>query len=122
MTDAKFKKIHRLRRHRRVRAKIKGTAEKPRVSVYKSHKYLFVQFIDDEKGSTILSNKIESRTKSKTKTKNTKMEKAFLVGQELAESAKGKGIKKIIFDRGGFKYHGRIKALADGLRKGGFKF
>lgn len=107
-------------RHRRVRAKITGTKDRPRVSVFKSNKHIFIQFIDDQAGKTILSSKVISNKKSKIK--GTKTDKAAKVGGMLAERAKEAGIKEITFDRGGFKYHGRIKAVADSLRKGGIKF
>lgn len=112
------KRTKRIIRHARVRARIKGTAERPRVSVFKSNKHVFVQFIDDEKGKTILSSQIDSSKKGK----GTKTEKAGTIGNELVEKAKEKGIKEIVFDRGGFKYHGRVKAVAEALRKGGLKF
>ena len=108
------------RRHNRVRAKIKGTKSVPRVSVYKSNQNLFVQFIDDTTGKTMLSSKIVAS--KKVKTKATKTDKAATTGETLAGEAKKAGITKIVFDRGGFKYHGRVKALADGLRKGGLEF
>lgn len=119
MKHTKHKKINLYRRHKRVRAKIKGTAERPRVSVFKSNKNIFVQFINDTQGKTILSSKVISAKKSKIK--GTKMEKAAKIGEMLAEKAKELGIKKIVFDRGGFKYHGRVKAIAEGLKKGGVK-
>lgn len=110
---------HRIRRHRRVRSKILGTAQRPRVSVFKSNKHVFVQFIDDGKNKTLISNKVISDSKSKIK--GNKTDKASQIGETLAEKAKEIGIKEIVFDRGGFKYHGRIKAVAEGLRKGGLK-
>ncbi|HXK40932.1 MAG TPA: 50S ribosomal protein L18 [Candidatus Paceibacterota bacterium] len=121
---------HKVMRHKRVRAKVYGTAEKPRVSVFKSNRNVFAQFIDDEAGKTVLSSKVVSDKKSKTSAKGgpasggkiNKTEKAMKIGETLAEQAKEAGIKEVVFDRGGFKYHGRIKAVADGLRKGGIKF
>ena len=117
--DTKKKQLNRTRRHKRVRATIKGTAERPRVSVFKGNRHVFVQFIDDEAGKTVLSNKIVSDSKSKIK--GTKTDKAIKIGEMLADKAKEAGISKAVFDRSGFKYHGRIKAVADGLRKGGLK-
>ena len=116
----KSKQQHRISRHKRVRAKIVGTKERPRVSVFKSNNYVFVQFIDDNLNKTILSNKIISH--KKTKIKGNKTDIAKKIGEMLAEKAKEIGIREAIFDRGGFKYHGRIKAIAEGLRKGGLKF
>lgn len=107
-------------RHTRVRARIFGTAERPRASIFKSNKHIFAQFIDDKTGKTVLSSKIVSV--GKTKIKGTKTHKASKIGEMLAEKAKELGIKEVVFDRGGFKYHGRIKAFAEGLRKGGLKF
>lgn len=114
------KKLHKISRHKRVRAKIKGTGERPRVSVFKSNKHVFIQFIDDKSGKTILSSKIMSDKKSKMK--GTKTHKAGKTAEMLAEKAKEAGVKEVVFDRGGFKYHGRVKAVADSLRKGGLKF
>ena len=99
-----------------------GTLERPRVSIFKSNKNIFVQFIDDTSGKTILSNKLkETKTKAKNKKEN-KTKRAQEIGQVMAGEAEKAGITKIVFDRGGFKYHGRVKAIADGLRKGGIKF
>lgn len=117
--NRKTKQQHREMRHRRVRAKVWGTPDRPRVSVFKSSKHVFAQFIDDKSGRTILSNRVVSGGKNKVK--GTKTEKAMKIGEILAEKAKEVGIKEVIFDRGGFKYHGRIKAVAEGLRKGGIK-
>lgn len=114
------KRQHRVMRHKRVRAKILGTPERPRVSVFKSNRNVFVQFIDDTSGKTVLSSQVVSGKKSKIK--GTKTDKSNKIGEMLAEKAKEKGIKEVVFDRGGFKYHGRIKAVADGLRKGGINF
>lgn len=114
------KQQHRISRHRRVRAKIFGTAQRPRVSVFKSNKHVFVQFIDDNANKTIISSKVVSDNKSEMK--GNKIDKATKIGEMLAEKAKEAGIKEIIFDRGGFKYHGRVRAVAEGLRKGGLNF
>jgi|SRR3989344_961689 len=119
-TNTKSKQLHRLARHKRVRSVIKGTTQRPRVSVFKSNKHLFIQFIDDVTGKTLLSNKVVSS--SKTKTKGNKTDVATKIGEALADKAKEAGIKEIVFDRGGFKYHGRVKAFAEGLRRGGIKF
>lgn len=115
------KRQHRETRHRRVRAKVLGTAERPRVSVFKSNKNIFVQFIDDASGRTLLSNQVSEKGAKTKKIKVSKTEKAIKIGETLAEEAKKAGIVEVVFDRGGFKYHGRVKAIADGLRKGGVK-
>ncbi|MCX6701919.1 MAG: 50S ribosomal protein L18 [Candidatus Zambryskibacteria bacterium] len=106
----------RIRRHTKIRAKISGTNKIPRLAVFKSNKHISVQLIDDENAVTIAS--VHSReVKGKTMT-----EKAVLVGESIAEKAKTKKIKSVVFDRGGFIYTGNIKAVADGARKGGLKF
>ncbi len=114
------KRQYRIRRRNNIRAKIKGTIEIPRISVFRSNRHMFIQIIDDSTGKTILSNSIESRTKNKAK--GAKTEVAALIGETIAQKAKEAGISKVVFDRGGFKYHGRVKALADGLRRGGLIF
>ncbi len=114
------KRQYRTRRRNSIRAKVRGTIEIPRVSVFRSNRHMFVQIIDDSTGKTILSNSIEPKTKNKAK--GAKTETAALIGEIIAQKAKEAGISKVVFDRGGFKYHGRVKALADGLRKGGLQF
>lgn len=115
----KIKRQHRLGRHKRVRAKINGSSKRPRIAVFKSNRHVFVQFIDDTVGKTILSSKIISAKNKKAK--ETKTTEASLVGEMLAGKAKEIGINEAVFDRGGFKFHGRVKAIADGLKKGGIK-
>lgn len=100
-----------------MRAKVKGNAEKPRLSVFRSNRHVFAQLIDDVKCITIAS---ASDLKIKGKTKKT--ERAKVVGGELAKIAKEKKIEKVVFDRGGCKYHGRIKAVAEGAKEGGLIF
>ncbi|MBS1893202.1 MAG: 50S ribosomal protein L18 [Actinobacteria bacterium] len=108
----------RLRRRRRVRARVTGTAERPRLSVYRSNKGIFAQLIDDRKGHTLAAvNWIEPDLKSLTA--SAQAQKA---GELLAERAKAAGIETCVFDRGGYQYHGRVKALAEGDREGGLKF
>ncbi|HLC87645.1 MAG TPA: 50S ribosomal protein L18 [Patescibacteria group bacterium] len=103
-------------KHKRVRKNIFGTAEKPRVAVFKSGQHIYAQIIDDNKSITIVA---ESDLKIKG---GTKTEKATKVGETLAQKAVKAKITKIIFDRGGFSYHGRVAAVAEGLRKGGLQF
>lgn len=119
--NSKEKKQHRINRHKRVRAKIQGSLNRPRVAVFKSNRHVFVQFIDDTVSKTLLSSKIISVKKIKGKSVGTKTAKAGLTGEMLAEKAKELGINEAVFDRGGFKFHGRVKAIADGLKKGGIK-
>ncbi len=105
-----------IRRHARVRAKVRGVVSRPRLSVSRSTKHIQAQLIDDEKGVTIFG---VSDIKVK---KGTKQERAAHVGAEVAKKALEKGIKKIVFDRGGRRYHGRVKALADAAREAGLEF
>jgi len=109
-----------LRRKRRVRAKIKGTATRPRISVFRSNKYIYAQAIDDEKGVTLAS--FSSLVwRKKTGKKLRKTEEARLVGLELGKILKEKGITEAVFDRGCYQYHGRVAAVCEGLREGGIK-
>ena len=108
----------RLRRRRRVRAKVSGTAERPRISVFRSNRGIFAQLIDDDSGRTLASvNWTESELRGLGR-----MEQAARAGTLLAERAKAAGVETAVFDRGGYKYHGRVKALADGAREGGLRF
>ena len=112
-------------RHKRIRVKIKGTANIPRVSVFRSNRHLFAQVIDDAAGKTLVSvHDIRAKKGKHEDIPQTggKTAGAALLGETLALEAKKAGISKIVFDRGGFKYHGRIKAFAEGLRRGGLKF
>lgn len=110
-----------LRRARiRRRSKAFGTAERPRLSVFRSNKQIYAQIIDDEEGKTLAS--CSSRSKDVSSQPLSKIEVGKEVGKKLAEIAKSKGIEKVVFDRGGFKYHGRVKALAEGAREGGLIF
>lgn len=112
----------RQRRHLRIRKKIVGTKEKPRLSLYKSLKNLFVQLVDDESHSTILTvSTLDKEFKEKVKYGGN-IKAAELLGEIVVKKAKEKNIEKIVFDRGGYLYHGRVKTLAEGLRKGGLKF
>ncbi len=121
MNRNKAKQSNRIKRHKRVRAKIQGSSKRPRVAVFKSNQYIYVQVIDDEVGKTLVSVSNYSGKKSKAKTKTKKSEGASKTGEVLAEKMKGMGIAEAVFDRGGFKFHGRVKAVADSLRKGGIK-
>jgi large subunit ribosomal protein L18 len=112
------KRQQRLRRRRRVRARITGTAARPRLSVYRSNKGVFAQLVDDGKGHTVAAvNWIEPELRKLTAT-----EQAKKAGELLAERAKAAGVETCVFDRGGYQYHGRVKALADGAREGGLAF
>jgi large subunit ribosomal protein L18 len=104
----------------RIRTKISGTAQKPRLSVFRSNTDIYVQLIDDVNGVTLVA--ANSRQKDVAATEGTKIEKSVVVGKALAEKAKALGIEVCVFDRGGYLYHGRVKAIADGAREGGLKF
>lgn len=102
--------------HKRVRRKISGTPERPRMNIYRSNKSIYVQMIDDVAGETLAA------ACSKDATTGTKTEQAKAVGIAVAERAKAAGISKVVFDRGGYLYHGRVKAVAEGAREGGLDF
>jgi len=109
-----------LKRKKRVKVNIFGTKDRPRMSVYRSNKSLYVQIIDDALGKTVVAlsiKKLEKEIKGKTK-----VEAGYLLGEKIAEMAKKKKITKVIFDKSGYKYHGRVKAVAEGARKGGLIF
>ena len=116
MNKVKQKNQRLERRHKRVRVKVSGTAERPRLSVYRGLTHIYAQLIDDTKGLTLASAKDLEVKGGKTKT-----EKAFEVGKLLGERAKAKNITEAVFDRGIFRYHGRVKAVADGAREAGLK-
>jgi len=106
------------RRHRRVRGKIAGTAERPRLAVFRSNRGIFAQLIDDESATTLAS----ASWKALGGFSGSKTEQAHEVGKALAEAAKARGIESCVFDRAGYLYHGRVKALAEGAREGGLQF
>ncbi len=115
-------RIARKRRHRRVRAKIAGTADRPRLNVFRSLGNIYAQVIDDVAGHTLVSaSTIDRELRGKLNGKS-KTEAAKMVGELVARRAQAAGIKQVVFDRGGYKYHGRVKALADGAREAGLKF
>ena len=108
----------RQRVHNRIRAKMQGTAERPRLNVYRSLNHIYAQVIDDAQGTTLVS---ASTVAAKAKSGGN-VAAAKEIGKQVAERAKEKGIKKVVFDRGGYLYHGRVKALADAAREGGLQF
>jgi len=108
----------RQRVHKRIRAKLSGTSERPRLNVYRSLNHIYAQLIDDMEGRTVVS---ASTREAKIKTGGN-VAAAKEIGKKLAEKAKAKGVTKVVFDRGGYLYHGRIKALADAAREAGLKF
>jgi len=122
MMSARDSKAMREIRHRRVRRKIGGTTSPPRLSVFRSLNHIYAQVIDDSKGQTLVSmSSLDSQVRSKTDGMG-KSKKAEIVGTLLAEKALNKGIKQVVFDRGGYKYHGRVRALAEAARKAGLEF
>ncbi len=121
MTTSK-RALARQRRHARVRKRLSGTRECPRLSVYRSIEHIYAQIIDDENGVTLVSaSTIDKKVKFLVQDKS-KLEQAQIIGETVAERALEAGIKQVVFDRGGFKYHGRVKALAEASRKTGLNF
>jgi len=129
--NPKEKKEKRERRHRRVRGKISGTAAKPRLSVFRSYRHIYAQLIDDEKGKTLAAvsdldlgkaGKKAAGKKSSSKKEGEKKEIGYEVGKLIAQEAAKLKVTEVIFDRGGYKYHGRVRRLAEGAREGGLKF
>ena len=130
------KQIKRHRRHKRVRAKIFGTKERPRLCVFKSNKHIYAQLVDDDKGRTLVGASDLELKKPKTppqrgearsmklsgKNQRPKTDVAKEIGKLIAQKAQDLKIEEVVFDRGGYQYHGRVKALADGAREGGLKF
>ncbi|MEI7480162.1 MAG: 50S ribosomal protein L18 [bacterium] len=114
ITNQKTAKIE--KRHNRIRAKIDGTSERPRLAIFRSNKFIYAQVIDDTKGKTLVA-----ATSAKAKGK-TFIERSKETGVEIAKLAKAAGVTKVVFDRGGFSYIGKVKALADGAREGGLIF
>lgn len=120
----KSRGLQRKRRHYRVRNKIEGTAERPRLVVFRSLKNIEGQIVDDGSGQTLLgmSTLTEGLRDFSAEGKNRRVEKAYAAGKLLAERARSQGIEAVVFDRGGYKYHGRVKAFAEGAREGGLQF
>lgn len=118
--NVKLKIFRRKKIHRRIRKKVSGTANRPRISVFRSNKHIHAQMIDDLRGITFVA--VHSGEPEISQLGGTKTEKAFRVGELLAKRALEKGISQAVFDRGGYLYHGRVKALAEGARQAGLKF
>jgi len=113
------KNANRLRRHKRVRGKISGTADRPRLNVFRSANHIYAQLIDDDKGVTLCA---ASTTEKAFTESGGNVEAAKKIGLAIAEKAKAAGVSDVVFDRSGYVYHGRVAALADGAREGGLKF
>lgn len=122
MDKNKHKAVRRLRRHKRVRSQVSGTPSKPRLAVYKSVKHIHAQIIDDLAGKTLAAASSIEPSAQAPEVKSGNSKSAALVGKLLAERAKKAGVSAVCFDRGGFKFHGRVKALADAAREAGLKF
>jgi large subunit ribosomal protein L18 len=122
MATNKTRSVARNRRHARVRKNVHGTPERPRLNVFRSLAEIYVQVIDDEAGRTMVSaSSVDHELRAKMKSLK-KSEQARLVGQAIAERAKALGIQQVVFDRGGYRYQGRVKALAEAAREGGLEF
>ena len=122
MDQQKVKKRRQLRRRRHVRRNITGTSERPRLSVFRSSKHIYAQLIDDLQGVTLAAASSRTAEVAKAAPYGGNIKAAKAVGKQLAELAKGKGIAKAAFDRGHYRYHGRVKALAEAAREGGLQF
>jgi large subunit ribosomal protein L18 len=119
---ATSREVARKRRHERVRKKVSGTPGRPRLNVYRSLDNIYAQVIDDSTGNTVVSASTVDKALRSDVAQLNKTEQAKAVGKAVAERALEKGIKEVVFDRGGYPYHGRVKALADGSREGGLNF
>ena len=115
-------RVARLGRHRRIRLKLKGTNSRPRLCVFRSLNHIYAQVIDDSQGHTLVSASTLDPEIAGDKTEKSKTDEAALVGSMLAKRALNEGLKQVAFDRGGYKYHGRVKALAEAARQGGLDF
>ncbi|MFP3937023.1 MAG: 50S ribosomal protein L18 [Phycisphaerae bacterium] len=122
MNRMEKKAMQHARRKRRVRKKVSGTSEKPRLSVFRSHKHIYAQVIDDTAGRTIVAASSLDRTLRERLSHGGNREAASAVGEAVAGKAVEAGVKKVVFDRNGFPYHGRVRELADAARKGGLEF
>lgn len=116
------KKLRRAKIKRRIRSKISGSAERPRLTVFKSQKHIYVQIIDDRKGVTLMAASTKTADLVKAVDGKPGLEKAAAVGKFIGDKAKEAGMENVVFDRSGYKYHGKIKALADAARESGLKF
>jgi large subunit ribosomal protein L18 len=112
----------RVRRHNRLRKRVNGTSERPRLNVFRSNTHIYAQVIDDVDGRTLVAASTNEKAWAEGDAEKTKTEQAAIVGRLVAERALEAGVTKVVFDRGGFKYHGRVKALADAAREAGLNF
>jgi large subunit ribosomal protein L18 len=121
LVDVSFKKEGRKKRHRSLRKRIEGTAERPRLAVFRSTRHIYAQVIDDQENRTLVATSDQAMGTEGEKKPNKKV-RAKTVGAEIAKKCLEKGIDKVVFDRAGYKYHGRVSALAEGAREAGLKF
>ena len=126
LTDVSFKKASRKKRHRSIRKRIEGSAERPRLAIFRSTRHIYAQVIDDVQQRTLVSTSDVALASKKaapgSKAEGDKKARAKIVGVSIAKKCLEKGIDKVVFDRAGYKYHGRVSALADGAREAGLKF
>ena len=126
LTDVSFKKASRKKRHRSIRKRIEGSAERPRLAIFRSARHIYAQVIDDVQQRTLVSTSDVALASKKaapgSKAEGDKKARAKIVGASIAKKCLEKGIDKVVFDRAGYKYHGRVSALADGAREAGLKF
>jgi large subunit ribosomal protein L18 len=118
--ERKLKQERRERRHRRVRSRIRGTAERPRLAVFRSDKRFWAQLVNDDERRTLVG--MTDASASVQTTAGTKTERAFVLGKRMAEEAQKQNVTRVVFDRGGFRFHGRIKRFVEGAREGGLQF
>lgn len=119
MEKNKFKTARRSKIRRRIRSTIRGTAERPRLSIFKSNKNVYLQLINDREDATLMAVSTKTESLQKDLKGKTPVEAAAIIGEAIAKTAKDQGIEKVVYDRSGYKYHGIVKAAADGARKGG---
>ena len=122
MINKQARNVARKKRHMRIRNKISGTAARPRLAVFRSNSHIYAQVIDDEAQHTLVAASTMEKDIRQKLENTANVEAARVVGEELAKKAKAKGISSVIFDRGGYLYHGKVKALADAAREGGLEF
>ena len=123
MANTQQRTLRRRRAHRRVRARVSGTPERPRLAIYKSSKYIYAQVIDDLKGETLAqASSAEPALRGRFEGGGNSRAAAKLIGETVAERAREKGVERVVFDRGGYIYHGRVKAVAEGAREKGLEF
>ena len=122
MLQLASKDVSRRRIHARIRSRVQGQAQAPRLNVYRSLNHIYAQVVDDSRGHTVVSASTRDKEVRKTLRSGDNVAAAKVVGKVLAERAKGAGIGRVVFDRGGYAYHGRVKALADAAREAGLKF